>query len=238
VTDEKNVDITGKLPLHIQVSEMLAREVQAGLLPVGTKLAPEREMAADLDIAVGTLRKALADLTEKGLLERVQGSGNYVKSGGESTTIYGFFRLELIEGGGLPTAEVISVANLKKPTGFPVFGSADRAFRIRRVRSLGDVKAAVEEIWLDGSYAEKLEAHELSESLYQHYRQSLNLRITRAEDSVSVAPPPDWKPINFTSNASIWGYVERISYDQMNQKAEYSRNWFDPNIARYVSRLT
>ena len=156
----------GKLPLHVQVSEMLAREIRAGIFPDGSKLATEREMALELDISIGTLRKALADLTEKGLLERVQGSGNYVRNTAEAKTIYGFFRLELIKGGGLPTAEVLSVKYRKKPNDIPKFGQSDSGICIRRRRRLNGIDAAVEEIWLDGSYLDEA-PDELPDSLYQ-----------------------------------------------------------------------
>ena len=51
------------------------------------------QMAAGLGIAVGTLRKALASLEDKGLLERVQGSGNYVRAKADTGSIYAFLRL-------------------------------------------------------------------------------------------------------------------------------------------------
>ena len=47
---------------------MLAREIQAGVLADGSRLAPERVMADELGVAVGTLRKALLELTQKGLV--------------------------------------------------------------------------------------------------------------------------------------------------------------------------
>ena len=99
----------GRLPIHLQISEMLAREIKAGILLDGERLEPERVLAQRLGIAVGTLRKALADLGEKGMLERVQGSGNYVRNVDTNNTIYGFFRLELLSGGGLPSAVAVSV---------------------------------------------------------------------------------------------------------------------------------
>ena len=92
------------LPRWVQVSERMIREIGAGRLAHGARLPPEREMAADLGIAVGTLRKALADLEGKGLLERRQGSGNYVRRLAGLAGIYSLFRLELVGGGGLPTA--------------------------------------------------------------------------------------------------------------------------------------
>ena len=185
------------LPLHQQISEMLIREIAAGRMIDGEKLAPEREMAANLNVAVGTLRKALADLHAKGLLERVQGSGNYVRSRSDVDSIYALFRLELTEGGGLPTARVLSVERLPKTINMPRFGTSSEAHRIRRLRSLGGRPAAVEEIWLDGDYAETIEAGDLSDSLYLFYRQALGIWISRAEDRVGVDTVPPWAPAEF-----------------------------------------
>ena len=86
------------LPKYIQISEMLIRDIAAGRLGDGMRLPPERDMAKSLDISVGTLRNALADLESKGALRRLQGSGNYVQATKETSSIYSFFRVELIAG--------------------------------------------------------------------------------------------------------------------------------------------
>ncbi|MFD0916638.1 GntR family transcriptional regulator [Pseudahrensia aquimaris] len=227
----------GRLPLHVQVSELLARDIQAGILADGEKLEPEREMAAQLGVAVGTLRKALGDLTEKGLLERVQGSGNYVRRSKEAQTIYGFFHLEKIGGGGLPSADVLSVDAMEKPDDLPHFGRSKEVLRIRRLRRLSGVDAALEEIWLDGRFSQGVDMRDLPDSLYVYYRERLGLWVMRAEDSVSVAPVPDWRPDGFGSEEpAIWGYVERQGFDPENVSAEYSRTWFDPSTTRYIAR--
>ncbi|MBX9463423.1 MAG: GntR family transcriptional regulator [Aquamicrobium sp.] len=226
------------LPLHQQISEMLIREIAAGRMIDGEKLAPEREMAANLNVAVGTLRKALADLHAKGLLERVQGSGNYVRSRPDVDSIYAMFRLELTEGGGLPTARVLSVARLAKTADMPRFGTSNEAHRIRRLRSLGGRPAAVEEIWLDGDYAETIAAEDLSDSLYLFYRQALGIWISRAEDRVGVYAVPPWAPAEFGLAAGApAGFIERIGWTQDGASAEFSRTWFDHTNARYVARL-
>ena len=97
------------LPTYVQISEMLIRDIAAGRYLDGARLPPERQMAAELGISVGTLRKALDDMNAKGLLEKRQGSGNYVKTGATPNSVYSFFRVELIDGGGLPTAQVLNV---------------------------------------------------------------------------------------------------------------------------------
>jgi GntR family transcriptional regulator len=229
---------TGALPIYQQIREMLIRDITAGRLLDGERLPPEREMAAQLGIAMGTLRRALAELTEKGFLERIQGSGNYVRAQSGADSVYAFFRLELVQGGGLPTAQVLSVDRLAKPADLPDFGTGPWAHRIRRLRFLSGQPAAVEEIWLDGSYAPRLTAAELSESLYLYYRTRLGLWIARAEDRVDVQPVPDWAPPLFPRppGAPV-GHVVRISWAQDGARAEVSRTWFDDHAVRYVARL-
>ena len=103
------------LPKYIQISEFLAREIAAGRLISGTRLAPEREMAKDFKTSVITLRKALKRLDDFGLLRRIHGSGNYVKQNNVNGSVYAMFRLELIGGGGLPTAKILGVKVKEKP---------------------------------------------------------------------------------------------------------------------------
>ena len=226
------------LPRYIQISEMLIREIAAGRRADGSRLPAEREMAADLGVSVGTLRKALSDLEGKGLLERVQGSGNYVRSRAAVASVYAFFRLELPEGGGLPTAEVISVSREAKPAGAPTFGPGAEGHRIRRVRRLDGVPVALEEIWLDGARAERLTREDLSESLYEFYRDGLGLVIGRIEDRIWAAPPPEWgEGLPVETAVDLMGYIERLSFDAYGQAVEFSRTWFDNDKARYVSRL-
>ena len=228
---------SGSLPLHVQLAEMITRDIKAGVLADGERLPPEREMAEQLAVAVGTLRRALADLEAKGMLERVQGSGNYVRNSVSADNVYALFRLELIHGGGFPSAELLSVRRLKKPVYLPEYGNSPYGFRFRRLRSLNGRQAACEEIWLDGSYAESIDKADVSESLYVFYKESLGFWITRAEDRVGVAKLPDWAPSDLVAKETThWGYVERLSRDNEGRTAEYSRTWFDPENVRFVSR--
>lgn len=221
----------------MQIAELIIRDVSSGRLTNGDRLPPEREMAAELKTSVGTLRKALAELQNKGLLERIQGSGNYIKTGQVRDSVYGMFRLELPEGGGLPRADLLSVDTLEKPDHLPSFGYAESAARIRRLRYLNDTIIAVEEIWLDESAGQVTKAA-LSDSLYRYYQKQLGFWITRAEDRVSIKDVPSWAPENFTKTPGTpVGYIERFSWSDKDQPIEFSRTWFDTDRALYVQRL-
>ncbi|MEO0764775.1 MAG: GntR family transcriptional regulator [Pseudomonadota bacterium] len=225
------------LPIYVQIAELLTRDIVAGRLIDGERLKPEREMAAELGVSVGTLRKALRDMGEKGLIEAVQGSGNYVRSGGDTGTVYAMFRLELLEGGGLPRAEVLSLDHMGKPGDLPDFGTSQKGTRIRRLRMLNDTIIAVEEIWLDGD-AGMIEETMISESLYATYRKALGLWILWAEDRVSLNNVPDWAPDTYAPRpGDTVGYIERLSWSDRPDAIEFSRTWFDPARAVYVQRL-
>ena len=227
------------LPRWVQVSERLIREIGAGRLADGARLPPERDMAAELGIAVGTLRKALADLAAKGLLERRQGSGNYVRRRTGVASVYSLFRLELAEGGGLPTAELIAVDRRATPADAPAFGPSAEAHRIRRLRRLDGLAVALEEIWLDAGLALELRPEELSESLYHSYRALFGIEMARVEDRIGVARVPDWTYGGFRPpRGTPVGHVERIGVLPDGTGVEYSRTWFDPDRARYVSRMS
>ncbi len=226
------------LPKYVQVSEMLIREIAAGHLADGARLPPERDMAAELGVSVGTLRKSLADLEEKGMLDRIHGSGNYVRHKASVDSVYGLFRLELLRGGGLPTAQVLSVDRMQKPTDTPKFGPASEGHRIRRIRSLGQTVVALEEIWIDGSLRDQIDGSDLSDSLYLYYRDELGLVIASVTDQIGVGQVPDWTPAQYHQLVGAHcGFIERLGWNAQGDTVEFSRTWFDSDRARYVSRM-
>lgn len=228
----------GSLPVYLQIAETLVRDITAGRLIDGEKLPTEREMAGELGVAVGTLRKTLAELQNRGLLERIQGSGNYIRAITDPQSVYAMFRLELITGGGVPTAEILSVSREVKPDELPRFGTSAEGHRIRRLRRIAGKIAAIEEIWLDGGYIDRIDVEDLSESLYLYYRTRLGLWIAKAEDHIDLGHVPAWSPDVFTPRpGDPIPHVLRISHAHQGMTAEVSHTWYDPNVARYVNRL-
>lgn len=227
------------LPVYLQISELLARQIKAGYWRKGERLPTEAELAQNLNVAVGTLRKALALLSEQGVLERKQGSGTYVKQVAGTQRIYELFRLELRDGPGLPTAHILDVRRQKRPPHVPPLGeSGADVWRIRRLRFLSQVPVALEEIWFHAQENVSLGANDLGDSMYLFYQQRFGVWISRVEDRLSAAPTPDWTvlPCELIAGQCA-GFIERLSWTANNTLAEYSNTWFDPQRCRYSSRL-
>jgi len=223
------------LPRYLQISERLTRDIAAGILRDGERLPPEVEFARSLGVSVGTLRKALAELSARGLLTRRQGSGNYVRRSASPTGIYAFFHLELKSGGGLPGARTLS-ADLIRPAD-RTDAPWDEVWRIRRLRLLDGRAAALEEIWIDAANAVAIDAHTLPESLYRHYAAAFGLWIARVEDRVRDGTVPDWTPPDSDlAPGSVCGLVLRRAESRETRMAEVSWTWFDTSRVAYVAR--
>lgn len=237
-----------QLPRYIQITELLQREVAAGRWRHGERLPPESTLAAQLGVAVGTLRKSLAELAARGVLARRQGSGTYVQQAEGQRSVYAFFRLERLDGAGLPGALLLQLRRCQRlaatglPQPLPALGGAapdadQPVWRLRRLRLLDGQPAALEQVWFDATAVPTLDAADLHESLYLFYQTRLGLWIDHVEDHVSVAAVPAWAPPAFGLTAGApAGAVARSAWDQHGRLHEVSHTWFNPAVARYAAR--
>lgn len=65
-------------PLYARIQEYIADLVLSGKLAPESKIQSERDFSEDLGVSRMTVRRALTDLVNEGLLERRHGSGTYV----------------------------------------------------------------------------------------------------------------------------------------------------------------
>lgn len=67
-------------PLYIQLRKRIEAGIASGFLAPDMPIPPEREIASLTGLSRVTVRKAIADLAEKGLIVQRQGSGSFVSS--------------------------------------------------------------------------------------------------------------------------------------------------------------
>lgn len=72
-------------PLYQQLSERLADLIARGALRAGDRLPSERQLTEMSATSRVTVRKALSELTEKGLIEQRHGSGSFVSPSARRT---------------------------------------------------------------------------------------------------------------------------------------------------------
>jgi GntR family transcriptional regulator len=65
-------------PLYSRIQEYIAELILSGKLAPDAKIQSEREFSEDLGVSRMTVRRAITELVNEGLLERKHGSGTYV----------------------------------------------------------------------------------------------------------------------------------------------------------------
>ncbi|MCK6629938.1 MAG: GntR family transcriptional regulator [Anaerolineae bacterium] len=69
---------TGPIPLYLQIKSWLRQQIVSGDWPEHYKLKAEADLALELQVSRGTIRKALAELIAEGLLVQTHGRGTFV----------------------------------------------------------------------------------------------------------------------------------------------------------------
>jgi DNA-binding transcriptional MocR family regulator len=69
---------TGSGPIYVRLADHIETAIANGTLPPGTKLPPQRNIAFDLGVTIGTISRAYALIHERGLVSGEVGRGTYV----------------------------------------------------------------------------------------------------------------------------------------------------------------
>ena len=72
---------SSKGPLYIRIADCAEADIKAGKLAAEVKLPPQRDLAYDLGVTIGTITRAYALLRERGLVSGEVGRGTYVQPG-------------------------------------------------------------------------------------------------------------------------------------------------------------
>ncbi|MGH3400763.1 MAG: GntR family transcriptional regulator [Streptosporangiaceae bacterium] len=71
-------DPDSPVPLYVQAAEYVAAQIASGKLAVGARLPSERDLADQWGIAYLTVRRAMRELRERGLVTSVVGKGTFI----------------------------------------------------------------------------------------------------------------------------------------------------------------
>lgn len=178
-------------PLFRQVKDVLMKRLGDGSWAPGQLLPSEPDIAADLGVSPGTVRKALDELTAENLLVRRQGRGTFVARHDEERILFQFFRLKSDDDERrFPESRTVSVKAAKASAAAAARLGIARAapvIAIERVRSLGGQPCIHESIVLPGALFPKLDRREgLPNNLYALYSTEYGVTIARASESLKA----------------------------------------------------
>ena len=183
--------MSNQLPVYIQIHDQLKNEIEQGIWKVGDRLPSERELAVKFNVSRMTLRQAIQNLADEGILERKIGSGTYVArekvqekmSGATSFT-------EIMESQNrVPSSRTISYF-LTSPSSSEMeklnLSKDDTILRMERIRFADDVPICFEVASVPQKLIDGYSKAEITESLYRTLEEKGGKKIGPANQTITA----------------------------------------------------
>jgi GntR family transcriptional regulator len=233
-------------PLYGKVEEVLASEIARGDLQPGDRLPSEDELLTRFSVSRITIRRAIQNLIQRGVLEIRRGLGTFVlapKISQELTKLTGFVEDMAIHGrkasarvvskGIVPANEVVA-----RHLGI---SNGTRVMRIERVRLADSIPMSFDETYLPLDIGKKIVQHDLRvKPIFTLLEEKYGFALTEAEYKLEAAAAsayvaealavPEGSPIFRIERTSFTGGGEPVDYETLSYRADRIR--FVTRLAR------
>ena len=237
----KDLDRSSPIPLYFQVAQCLEDGIRDGTLPPGTRLENEISLAKRLSVSRPTVRRAIQEIVDKGLLVRRRGVGtqvvqSHVTRPVELTSFYNDLKNANLD----PKTHVLEhrllAANstISEKLGIAV---GDEVLFIRRTRSAGDTPVAILENHIPPAFnditREELEDGGMYDALR---RRGVDLKIANQKIGARRAVGDESRLLNVEDGAPLLT-VERVALDNSGQVIELGNHCYRPDMHNFETTL-
>lgn len=234
------------MSIHAQISDKFRAQIASGAWPAHYRLKSEPELAAELSVSRGTLRRALTTLIEEGLLRQVRGRGTFVTS----TTIEPAIAQKLstlsedfASQGIVTTVNVVECTLMEPPRPVAAFletPTGGKVLRLVRLRSAAAGPVALLYNYVRADFTPGIEQVDFSrESLFGTLEGKYGLKIGAARRTFSAeAATGDVAKMLDLDEGSPVQYLEQVTYLANDGPVEYSDVWIHSGRLRVTSLLS
>lgn len=238
------VDNSPGLRRYAALANALRVRVVAGEWPPGSALPAESLLAAEHQVALGTMRRALELLVEQGLIERIHGKGTFVRHGIAGGSMLRFFRF----GGGsneVPHSRILGRHCVAATTAVARelgVGPGESVLRLHRLRLLADQPCLLEEMWLPLDLFAPLADDDLAQwddLLYPMFSRRCGVHVHRAVDQIGfgVLTGPQARHLALPAGHPCVT-VERSAFDLTGRCVEWRTTRGDAHAFHYTVTIT
>jgi DNA-binding GntR family transcriptional regulator len=235
-----DIDRSNPTPLYFQVASRIEAAIADGTVPAGTRIDNEIDLADRLGLSRPTIRRAIEELVNKGLLVRRRGIGTQVVNGAvsrkmELTSLWE----DLASSGQKPETRLL--VHEMQPAGDAGarLGVAEDApvLHLRRVRLANGAPLALMENYLPEPYTD-LSSEAIQEfGLYQLLRsRGVVLRVAQQRIGARAASSSDEAKLLEIGRHDPVLTMDRVAYDNAGTAVEFGHHSYRPD--RYSFEVT
>ncbi|WP_308466049.1 GntR family transcriptional regulator [Rathayibacter soli] len=236
-----SIDRSGPIPLYYQVATRIEEAIRDGRLPAGAKLENEVALSERLGLSRPTIRRAIQDVVDKGLLVRRRGIGTQVVHGEITRQVELTSLHEDLERSGRHPSTVLLVREVipadEAIAALLVVAEGSPVLHLRRLRSADDTPVAILENHLPADFADLSESDLTRYGLYQVLRaRGTTMRVARERIGARRATNPESKLLDMDKGAPVLT-MDRTAYDSSGRAVEYGRHCYRPDMHSFEVTL-
>jgi DNA-binding GntR family transcriptional regulator len=235
------VDRRSPVPLYYQVAKQLEQAIASGEVPPGFKLDNEISLADQLGLSRPTMRRAIQELVDKGLLVRKRGVGTQVVHGRvhrelELTSLYDDLRAT----GQQPATKVL--VNVVEPASAVVaaelgIDEGQEVLHLERLRLADDEPLAVLRNWLPANVLSPTDQELEGGGLYQLVRDAgTHVQIARQRIGARGATTQEARLLGRRKNDAVLT-MQRTAYADSGRAIEYGDHCYRPEAYSFEVTL-
>jgi GntR family transcriptional regulator len=233
-----------EIPLYGKVEELLASEIALGHLQPGDRLPSEDELLRRFDVSRITVRRAIQNLIQRGMVEIRRGRGTFVLApviSQELTRLTGFVE-DMDAHGRKASARVLSqgvvVANATVARQLGVI-KGTRVMRIERVRLADSVPMSFDETYLPLEIGKRIVSNNLRiKPIFALLEEKYGIPLSEAEYGLEAAAAPARvaEALRISEGFPIFR-IERTSFTEGGRPIDYEILSYRSDLIRFVTRL-
>src|SRR5882724_8636728 len=232
-------------PLYAVLEAQIAAGIAGGEFPVGSQLPTEDNLVQRFAVSRTTVRKAIQNLSNRGLIEIRRGTGTFVtqpRITQDLTELTGFVE-DMDALGHAATARLMDRIVLAADADVAqhlALAMGTRVMRIRRVRLANGVGMSLDETYLPLEIGEKIVTHDLeAEPIFALLEQRYNIPLVEAEYGLeAVSADADVAAALGVDTGSAIFLIERTSYSVGDRPVDYEKLHYRGDLIRFRTRLT
>jgi DNA-binding GntR family transcriptional regulator len=219
------IDRSSPIPLYFQVTAQLEAAIDSGDLSPGDRLPNEIDLAGSLGLSRPTMRRALEELVDKGLLVRKRGYGTEVANTRvhrrvELTSLYD----DLDAAGQSPTTEVLKLDPARVNAAAAAAIGADAStplVYVERLRLADGRPLAVMHNWLPPTYADVSKDQLVGDGLYRILRsRGVQPQVAKQRITARSASQREARLLKIRRGQPLIA-MQRTAYDADGQAIEF-----------------
>jgi GntR family transcriptional regulator len=234
-----HIDKNSPLPYYVQLKSILFEKINAGEFPDG-KLNSEHELSKKYDITVTTVRKALSELKNEGLIYKIKGLGTFIHKPKIEIDISKYLSLgrDLKERGIKENIEVINkeIVDFKQINlrDYEVENPSKKAVLIERVRNIKEEAIVFERLYFNYDLCSPITNNVANGIIYDYIINNLKIRFSHIEEYVEPVnlDTKESKFLNVRKGMAAF-LITKISYSVSNKWVEFTNSYIRGDKGRY-----